>query len=215
MFTSDKVNLDQILEHGFVFSKVAFPPSLLYELKTLDFHPHTGLEKIYVKDEHHLDFDSPFSQRLRKLLLQCVDEEYMIDAINDMHFVVTRMGKGDKMGVHRDIEISHSALFHINIWLPETEYEGRDFVHGTHDRLTYFHPRWGDCVFINTISDEYVHAVSELQSDSIVYSIGACPSSPEELADANNTTAEHYGTLEEYISEFQRDKDPRVFIREH
>lgn len=213
MFYSNKVLLEDILEHGFVFTKIAFPPSLLYQLKNLEFKPHTGLEKIYVKDECNLDFNDDLSTKLRDLLHPVAGEEYVEEAIDSMHFVVTRMGKGDKMGVHRDIEISHSSLFHINIWLPEGEYEGRDFVYGTHDRLTYFHPQYGDCVFVNTISDQWVHAVSELKSDSLVYSIGACPSSAEELADTGNTTAEHYGPLEDYIREFQRDKDPRVLIR--
>lgn len=213
MFSSEKVYLDDILEHGFVFTKIAFPPSLLYKLKKLPFKEHTGLEKIYVKDECNLDFDDDLSTELRNLLRPAAGEEYIEDAIDSMHFVVTRMGKGDKMGVHRDIEISNSSLFHINIWLPETEYEGRDFVYGTENELRTFHPNWGDCVFVSTISDEHIHAVSELKSDSLVYSIGACPSSAEELADTGNTTAEHYGPLEEYLLEFQRDKESGVFFR--
>lgn len=211
-----EVTLKEILDEGFVFSKLSITPAFVDKLKELKFEEHKGQEELYVQGESFLSFDHWISGFLRRQLKQTTKDESVLDALDSMHFVVTKMNQGDRMNMHTDIEVNKSSVFHVCIWFPEEQYEGRDFIYGTKDNLQVHHPAYGDCVFINTINTDFVHGVSSLSSRSVVVSVGGYPcTDSEEDSTSEKPTAIHYGSVKDYLNEFERGKTEGLFIRKN
>jgi hypothetical protein len=209
------ITIEKILETGFVFTKLDIHPSFVDDLKALDFEKHTGKEELYVQGECFLEPDDWLGTFLKHKLSETTTDPAVLEGIDAMHFVVTNMAQGDRMNMHTDLEVTRSSVFHVCIWLPDEEFKGRDFIYGSKTTLRTHHPSFGDCVFINTISDEYVHGVSRLESDCSVVSVGGSPSLHTESGAKEEATAIHHGTVEDYLSEFRRSKEQGVFIRKN
>lgn len=209
----EEVTIDKILEEGFAFSKINIDPSITDELKNLRFEEHTGKEELYVQGECFLEPDHWISSFLKHKLAETTTDPIVLEGIDSMHFVVTKMSQGDRMNMHTDLEVTNSSVFHVCIWLPDEEYKGRDFIYGSTTTLRTHHPSFGDCVFINTIDDKFLHGVSRLRSDSCVVSVGGSPSIHTESGAKQEATAIHYGPVEDYLNEFKRDERTGLFVR--
>lgn len=87
-----------------------------------------------------------------------------------------------------DIKLHYHIIpgsFQAVTWFPEESFEGREFIYGTRDNLKKIKPRAGLICFFKPNDPNFIHGVSPLLTNSIVYSFGFT-SSTKDISQTNN-----------------------------
>lgn len=139
MIFKEKILIEDIREHGFIFHKYDHRKIL----KDTDEESIASLEN-YVRG-----------------LIQMPKERLITD--------IDIIKKGEGIGIHLHVI---PGSFQVVIWVPEYEYEGREFIYGNPKDLKRFQPSIGMMCFMKPNDVNFVHGVSVLKSDRPVKTYG-------------------------------------------
>lgn len=108
--------------------------------------------------------------------------KYFIDINEPLHIDEQVLKVGEGIGMHYHII---PGSFQAVTWIPEGEFEGREFIYGTKDNLKSIKPKLGLMCFMKPNDPNFIHGVSRLKTDTVIRSIGAS-SSFKDLSDTIN-----------------------------
>lgn len=86
-----------------------------------------------------------------------------------LHYDVDTIHKGQEIRPHFHII---PGSFQVVVWLPNSPFEGRDYLYGTKNSLKKYHPEKGVMCFMKPNDPNFIHGVSELISDTSVTTVG-------------------------------------------
>lgn len=125
----------------------------------------------------HLDNDVRRSYALRYII-----EDYLEVKGENIYCDWEVLKKGEEIPLHYHII---PGSFQAVTWIPEGEFEGREFLYGTLDDIKKIKPRLGLICFFKPNDPKFVHGVAPLLTDTTVYSYGFT-SSTKDIWDTDN-----------------------------
>ena len=202
------MTIEEMYSCGFSFSKVNISKELLEKIYTLEFSLENIENNVNCQatlGECKIPLFSDIAIELKMALCEATEDEKLKDIFMRMGFMASKFSQGDFINLHKDFKKQKASDFHLNIWLPRSEYLGRDFIYGTKDKTNKMHPELGDAVIISNCPDNFIHGVTPFLEGQPNISINGYLMMPDfNDIDELNMSCKYYGTHDDLLKGFIR-----------